>query len=267
MSGRPLSELRPPVTPWSTPGHRETPRSASRYEWPREGGRSRAAHLRALGCTLPPHHLSRLSAEGLRPRRGAPGQRAPPLPSLSDEALAETGEALPFPRPPAHDGHPAPPLRRAFGGRPEVAPAPGPEAHGGHVWTPRHGRDAATAGGLRTYDPGVTHERRNAEGAGAAEWIPQRLRPLQRVGETGFEPATPWSRTKCSTRLSHSPRPTPLLRGTHSVTDGHPGGQPSEGSRLTAHGPTPTAEVTHAPQSQPRATSGGKRRCGFCDPP
>src|SRR5262245_29007456 len=50
---------------------------------------------------------------------------------------------------------------------------------------------------------------RNGEGAGAAEWIPQRLRPLQRVGETGFEPATPWSRTKCSTRLSHSPRPTP----------------------------------------------------------
>src|SRR5205823_2777648 len=25
------------------------------------------------------------------------------------------------------------------------------------------------------------------------------------VGETGFEPATPWSRTRCSTRLSHSP--------------------------------------------------------------
>src|SRR5713101_7918470 len=30
-------------------------------------------------------------------------------------------------------------------------------------------------------------------------------RGLERVGETGFEPATPWSRTKCSTRLSHSP--------------------------------------------------------------
>ncbi|GMU58941.1 MAG: hypothetical protein AMXMBFR34_07040 [Myxococcaceae bacterium] len=29
------------------------------------------------------------------------------------------------------------------------------------------------------------------------------------VGETGFEPATPWSRTKCSTRLSHSP----VMRG------------------------------------------------------
>ena len=28
---------------------------------------------------------------------------------------------------------------------------------------------------------------------------------IQQVGETGFEPATPWSRTKCSTRLSHSP--------------------------------------------------------------
>jgi hypothetical protein len=27
----------------------------------------------------------------------------------------------------------------------------------------------------------------------------------QLVGETGFEPATPWSRTRCSTRLSHSP--------------------------------------------------------------
>jgi len=25
------------------------------------------------------------------------------------------------------------------------------------------------------------------------------------VGETGFEPATPWSQTRCSTRLSYSP--------------------------------------------------------------
>src|ERR1700746_2847570 len=32
--------------------------------------------------------------------------------------------------------------------------------------------------------------------------------PRQRdrlVGERGFEPPTPWSRTRCSTRLSHSP--------------------------------------------------------------
>ncbi len=38
------------------------------------------------------------------------------------------------------------------------------------------------------------------------------LRQNEAVGETGFEPATPWSRTKCSTRLSHSPffdHPTP----------------------------------------------------------
>src|ERR1700730_4985208 len=27
----------------------------------------------------------------------------------------------------------------------------------------------------------------------------------QLVGERGFEPPTPWSRTRCSTRLSHSP--------------------------------------------------------------
>ena len=26
------------------------------------------------------------------------------------------------------------------------------------------------------------------------------------VGKTGFEPATPWSQTKCSTTLSHFPR-------------------------------------------------------------
>ena len=25
------------------------------------------------------------------------------------------------------------------------------------------------------------------------------------VGKTGFEPATPWSQTKCSTKLSHVP--------------------------------------------------------------
>jgi hypothetical protein len=26
------------------------------------------------------------------------------------------------------------------------------------------------------------------------------------VGETGFEPATPWSQTRCSTKLSHFPK-------------------------------------------------------------
>jgi hypothetical protein len=32
------------------------------------------------------------------------------------------------------------------------------------------------------------------------------------VGERGFEPPTPWSRTRCSTRLSHSPN---LVGGAH----------------------------------------------------
>jgi hypothetical protein len=35
------------------------------------------------------------------------------------------------------------------------------------------------------------------------------------VGERGFEPPTPWSRTRCSTRLSHSPTaPRKAARGT-----------------------------------------------------
>ena len=35
------------------------------------------------------------------------------------------------------------------------------------------------------------------------------------VGERGFEPPTPWSRTRCSTRLSHSP--TVEKRDLHRV--------------------------------------------------
>jgi hypothetical protein len=31
------------------------------------------------------------------------------------------------------------------------------------------------------------------------------------VGERGFEPPTPWSRTRCSTRLSHSPTDEPTV--------------------------------------------------------
>ena len=34
------------------------------------------------------------------------------------------------------------------------------------------------------------------------------------VGERGFEPPTPWSRTRCSTRLSHSPTNSFCARGT-----------------------------------------------------
>ena len=33
------------------------------------------------------------------------------------------------------------------------------------------------------------------------------------VGKTGFEPATPWSQTKCSTKLSHFPIISGALEG------------------------------------------------------
>src|ERR1019366_6785097 len=35
------------------------------------------------------------------------------------------------------------------------------------------------------------------------KWLNGREKDM--VGERGFEPPTPWSRTRCSTRLSHSP--------------------------------------------------------------
>ena len=41
------------------------------------------------------------------------------------------------------------------------------------------------------------------------------------VGERGFEPPTPWSRTRCSTRLSHSP--TCCLIYSFSILQRHSG--------------------------------------------
>src|SRR5262249_52905439 len=72
-------------------------------------------------------------------------------------------------------------------------------------------------------------------------------RGLHEVGETGFEPATPWSRTKCSTRLSHSPRPTPLTSREAFRNRWAPQGSTAGGSRPTACRPTPTSKVTHGP--------------------
>jgi hypothetical protein len=47
---------------------------------------------------------------------------------------------------------------------------------------------------------------------GSTEVVPRHISktthsktPVKLVGERGFEPPTPWSRTRCSTRLSHSP--------------------------------------------------------------
>ena len=39
------------------------------------------------------------------------------------------------------------------------------------------------------------------------------------VGETGFEPATLWSQTRCATRLRHSPTPAFLGADTASVNE------------------------------------------------
>ena len=38
-----------------------------------------------------------------------------------------------------------------------------------------------------------------------AELKPHNIMKLM-VGKTGFEPATPWSQTKCSTKLSYFPK-------------------------------------------------------------
>ena len=40
------------------------------------------------------------------------------------------------------------------------------------------------------------------------------------VGERGFEPPTPWSRTRCSTRLSHSPTCAGALEEMQSALAG-----------------------------------------------
>ena len=40
---------------------------------------------------------------------------------------------------------------------------------------------------------------------------------MKLVGVTGFEPATPASRTQCSTRLSYTPTRCEKWRGKHSI--------------------------------------------------
>ena len=40
------------------------------------------------------------------------------------------------------------------------------------------------------------------------------------VGETGFEPATPWSQTRCATSLRHSPTATALSRSLRRMASG-----------------------------------------------
>ena len=59
---------------------------------------------------------------------------------------------------------------------------------------------------------------------------------LELVGERGFEPPTPWSRTRCSTRLSHSPTWAGRLRDCNAhrkhswiLQNYNTGGSPSHG--------------------------------------
>jgi hypothetical protein len=49
------------------------------------------------------------------------------------------------------------------------------------------------------------------------------------VGERGFEPPTPWSRTRCSTRLSHSPTLSLSLADSGSKTRCKPECEAEEG--------------------------------------
>ena len=60
-------------------------------------------------------------------------------------------------------------------------------------WVPRSSRSLRRAGTM----PMVPRDFRL--------WKQRTTREKRLVGERGFEPPTPWSRTRCSTRLSHSP--------------------------------------------------------------
>jgi hypothetical protein len=54
----------------------------------------------------------------------------------------------------------------------------------------------------------AAHQRRGAPCGAPQEFLPLQIGRKERrklVGATGFEPATPRSRTECSTRLSHAP--------------------------------------------------------------
>src|SRR4029453_5930881 len=119
------------------------------------------------------------------------------------------GAANPCPRPPARAPPPPSPLRGSARGAAEGAPPPRPETHQGDLRAPRNrlppggsesaeargdatARGTAQSGGIGSCDPGLPtwpERPKGPELRGQSE----RLRPL-RVGETGFEPATPWSR-------------------------------------------------------------------------
>src|SRR4051794_6157894 len=77
---------------------------------------------------------------------------------------------------------------------------------------------------------------------------PDQSRGPALVGETGFEPATPWSRTRCSTRLSHSPKALYPPKGRTEVTGS--AGRVNPRFQYCGLRPPPVAGETPAP---PRA--------------
>ena len=69
-------------------------------------------------------------------------------------------------------------------------------------------RAAKAHGPARLRDAAAWHPPRTLRRSHAVArfWLRQNQR-RRMVGARGFEPPTPWSRTRCSTRLSHSPTP------------------------------------------------------------
>ena len=66
------------------------------------------------------------------------------------------------------------------------------------------------------------------------------------VGERGFEPPTPWSRTRCSTRLSHSPnlRLEGRLRTERLLADAFVNARELQPSVSEVRAPTPAKPYT-----------------------
>ncbi len=87
------------------------------------------------------------------------------------------------------------------------------------------------------------------------------MKGVKRIGETGFEPATPWSRTKCSTRLSHSPIGAGYRRGAGKRKGPWLLRQPGEAPGSA----TLTRNAGHAPSGVPVAVS-RIAESGACEP-
>ena len=80
------------------------------------------------------------------------------------------------------------------------------------------------------------------------------------VGKTGFEPATPWSQTKCSTKLSHFPNLNGALEGIRTP-DLLVRSQTLYPAELRAHDQAPVNLIMVAPAGIEPATRGFSVLC------